>query len=383
MWGEAPRTAVSQLQFDPAVNRTDSHPPDSSAPHLPDEPSFFVSDDAPQSAASPADPWAEVFRSLESSSGHNCQGREGAGARDGFLRALDAAWRPLARHRAEALRAKGTRWHNRRANALGRSLQKRTAECGSTDVVVRCRCEDRRVPVLCGVRFICGRCRERHRKRMEARLVRSLGEQVRGAWDAWHKLGRPALGKPMVLLTTLTVRHSGDPRADMARLTLAWKRWRSWLHSRVGVCAFVRVTEVTPGRDELGHVHQHVVLVAPFFDWKEANRAWVRATEGASNHLDFLKVSSRHAAQYAAKYSSKGIGYVSLFTPELAASSMDALYARRMVTASQGFWIRRDCACKRCGEKRRLVSVPPSRDWVPYWRVPDVVIRIEGGLPDD
>lgn len=267
---------------------------------------------------------------------------------------------------------------------MRRPLQTRVNECGQEGVVVECRCGRRPVPVKCGLRWLCGRCKKRTFARARHRLSKALGARVRASA---RSDGRPGFQRRPVLVT-LTTRHTGDLTSDRERVGESWRKLRQWLHGRARVQAWSKarrqfedteetigqfdyalVWEVTPGRDGLGHVHAHVVALWPRTDWNLLRAEWKRATGDDGAEIDLKRAASRDATEvqsavnYLAKYTSKGV-QVGEFTPELAAQVIDATYGKRLLSTSRGFWLPEPpCACPTCFSSWRVVERPGARRW--------------------
>ena len=233
-------------------------------------------------------------------------------------------------------------WRRSRRIAAAVPKRMRVESCMKRRMTFRCGCRTFCVPVPCGQRWLCDVCKKKFAGRLRARLMRTVKHR-RGKW----------------LLVTMTMRHSGDPTRDAAHLKQSWARLRTWLHSRIGKFDYCCVTEATAGRDAKGHVHLHVLCRWPWLDWSDVHRAWLRASRGESSNIDIRKArgNGRAGAQYIAKYASKGCD-VRDFPPELAAKTFAAMYMRRMVTTSRGFFHPRPSECRSCLEKHELIERP-------------------------
>lgn len=358
--------------------------------------------------------------------GQNCNAGaapdDAGAAKAEWFRQLDAAWAPLARRRAVALRRRaleraavpgvrpigedppagnapprdppsvewrGGLWHMRRAASLGRSLAGRVAGCGAQSLKVRCACGPRDVPVSCGVRLLCPACKRKTYKRLRAKLVRALAARVEASERAWIRDGRPRGRRRAPTLLTLTTRHSGDVAADRETITRAWVRLRAWAHKRIGKFDYAMVWEVTQGEDGAGHVHAHVAALWPWIDFADVHDEWVRATDGRSSNIDIRTTrartgakSAQQAARYLSKYASKGV-QLGDFAPILAAGVLDALWQRRIASTSRGFWLPREACCRACRSRWVIVQRPEAAPRAaPIWRA-QRLWRYVGTRPDD
>lgn len=179
----------------------------------------------------------------------------------------------------------------------------------------------------------------------------------------WRARGSPKGGQPRAVLLTLTVAHSGDVGRDRADLGRGWKRFYDHLRAAVGgAFPFLLTWEVTEGADGLGHVHAHVVMLAPFFDWSEAASAWRRACP-RSTHVNMRSTNAKAAAIYVSKYVTKGV-QVGEMRGALAGHVLASTYGKRKVTTSRHFWRpvsgRGPSCCRRCEAAWRIVERPKS-----------------------
>src|SRR5262249_40933305 len=159
------------------------------------------------------------------------------------------------------------------------------------------------IPERCGIVDRCDKCAKRFYSRVRKRALRAFGH----AWNRRKKSSK------YVILITLTVRHSGDVRADRRAIQAEWPRFRAWLHHRAGAPPYFFAWECTNGEDGKGHVHAHIVTIWPWVDWDDAISEWKNLTRGrGSIHFSTKNPKSkRHysvqdAAHYCAKYATKG-----------------------------------------------------------------------------
>lgn len=228
----------------------------------------------------------------------------------------------------------------------------------------------RGVPMQCGLWRWCSECSVRRRGGWYKRAARGIGRRLREEREAWNRAGRPKGRRPDVTLLTLTVRHSGSVAADRYTIRKGWERLRAWLYQRDGrALPFVLVWELTPGTDELGHVHAHVVAVWPWRDLRELDAEWQRATRGAGTTVDVSGVGKlrrgghapQHAASYAASYVGKG---------GIDANCSDTLHAE---------WLRMHANGARAYTSSRgvLTAIPPESS--PCCRQKEFLVALQRG----
>jgi hypothetical protein len=181
----------------------------------------------------------------------------------------------------------------------------------------------------------------------------------------------------MAVLVTISVRHTGDIGQDRRDLVAGWQRFRKMVGRRIGAFQFIGVHEITPGRDELGHPHAHIVCLWPFIDWSELYELWREACP-QSTRINFkASYSVRGAAKYVAKYTSKGVD-TSDFSPEMRARAVAGTYGTRWLFSSQKMWVPFVPLCPCCKQ-------PITRDIVTKWLASDAgVTSVEDrGRSDD
>lgn len=210
----------------------------------------------------------------------------------------------------------------------------------------------------CRDRHVCATCAKDAGRKTYARSIPAVERMVKQAFREWHARGRFEATRPVVRLLTLTVRHSGDLVHDRKVLEKGWVRHRAWLAKTWNPrktphrtrMRFVRVWECTNGHDGLGHVHFHAVTVAPRYSYKAARAAWIGHTDGASTQYDVTSIpkdNAKQAAQYLAKYVSKGSAGLD---GETAAAWWVASYARRALSTHRGCWLEKEPPhCQECG----------------------------------
>lgn len=178
-------------------------------------------------------------------------------------------------------------------------------------------------------------------------------------------------------LVTLTVRDSGDARADREAIVRAWVRMRAWLQRRVGARPYILAWEVTTGTTGLPHVHAHVVTVWPRIPVRELAAEWVRATGGRAEEqgFDLRTRTVERASRYAAKYATKGVNAQDV-SRETFCAWVRATHAKRAFTTSRHLLTRVDPAGPPCCASDGAVwggsqvrKGPPERESLPTGHV--------------
>src|SRR5262249_33230912 len=129
--------------------------------------------------------------------------------------------------RASSRRSRSSRrWWEARGGKTARPVTDRVAKCEQTSIAVSW-CSDcgeglKHIPERCGIVDRCDKCAKRFYSRVRKRALRAFGH----AWNRRKKSSK------YVILITLTVRHSGDVRADRRAIQAEWPRFRAWLHHR-------------------------------------------------------------------------------------------------------------------------------------------------------
>jgi hypothetical protein len=291
------------------------------------------------------------------------------------MRPRAGALRAQARRHKAAGDLTGADWRKGRALSVMEQRSARVQSCQTTAMTVACKCGPKRVLVGCGQRWLCETCRVRAYRLVRRDSLRSWRVHERAREAQWHAANRPAGGRWGSYFVRLSVRHSGDVAADRATIERGWRRLRSWLCRRLGrdypgyatdkgTCSFPYqlMWEATAGSDGLGHVHAHVIVMWPWLDWADLHTAWVRATNGDSNHIDVQKVRGgvRAVADYAAKYASKGVK-VQTMSGDLAGRVLASFWSKRVVSACRRFWNRGPCRCPECRCTFDITERPESR----------------------
>jgi hypothetical protein len=267
----------------------------------------------------------------------------------------------VARAADRALTQSQNAYAARRAIKIERPYEERLDGCGVRGAPTHCGCRGRKVAwFTCRAHLLCRDCRKSR--------ARQLRPRVWAALDRMHA----AAPREMLVMMTITLRHSGDVGADRRELMLAWKRFRKAYGKRWGAFPFVGTHEITPGTDGAGHPHAHVVCRWPWRDWSEVREMWLRASP-QSERVDFkASKNPKNAARYVSKYATKGV-QTDDFTPELRAFVIAGTYNTRWLFSSRNAWVPFVPCCKACGQRttrdgvvwrdRIGTWVGPSPDW--------------------
>lgn len=189
--------------------------------------------------------------------------------------------------------------------------------------------------------MVCADCALRKARRLYRKLMPAIRLQEARGFAKWHSAGRPAGGRPVLTLMTMTVRSVtlADLGARRKLLSDAWNRFRTWwqekYHRRL---SYAWTAECTDGSKGQGNVHLHVVTMLPFVDYRTLEAAWNRAVGEQGGHVDFQRrrTDAKAAARYVAKYASKGVKFA---TVQTAAAWVQAQHGRRGVSSSRDFWL--------------------------------------------
>jgi len=231
----------------------------------------------------------------------------------------------------------------RRAEALGRPYVAKLAKCSRRGTRVKCGCRGWRGVRLhtCRQHLLCAECQRARARRMGARIRSGLEAAL---------AARPG---EMLVLVTLTLRHSGDVAVDRERLAEGWRRFTRAFWKEYGKFPYVGVWEVTAGSDGHGHVHMHVAVVWPWRDWSDVREMWLASCPWSeritfvARRRDGRPSDAKSAANYLGKYLSKGL-QTDDFSKELRTRVIAGTYNSRWVFSSRRFWILFVPACQRC-----------------------------------
>lgn len=130
---------------------------------------------------------------------------------------------------------------------------------------------------------------------------------------------------------TLTLRHSQTPLADqidrLYRSFSTLRRRESWRENVKGGAGFL---EVKIGRDNLWHVHLHLILEGRWWDQREIASEW-HAVTGDSSIVDVRKITDDgEAAGYVTKYVTKPAHSDVYHSPDRLDEMIVALRGRRL-----------------------------------------------------
>lgn len=264
------------------------------------------------------------------------------------------------------------RYADARARRLDSPYTKRLDGCARSGVNVKCGCKGRRDTrwFTCRQHLVCERCQHERARRLGVRIRKGL-EAAAAA--------NPHL---MVVLITISVRHTGDIAADRKALARGWRRFYKAYHRRWGAFPYVGTHEITPGRDKLGHPHAHIVALWPHRRWgpnapgprdeDDLATLW-RAACPESTRINFeASRSVKGAARYVSKYISKGVQGAE-FAPELRTRVVCGTYGTRWLMSSVGFWVPFVPCCPDCQQPivRVILRDPWRRDAFPVDWCPD------------
>jgi hypothetical protein len=266
-----------------------------------------------------------------------------------------------------------------RARSLRLDPFDRLEHCGKRKTVIKCGCRYVRVPVACGMRWLCPECQRRANRKTFKRLRRAMSMHSKAARAKWSAEGSQKRQERKWSLVTLTTRHSGDLSADRATLIQGWKRFRQWAWGRFGRFAFALIWELTPGDDGRGHLHAHVACLWPWVDYSEVRAEWLRATGGESQRISIVagRKGPGGVAHYLAKYASKGVD-LSEIDAKLGAAVIAANYGQRLVTTSHRFWRPREPHCPTCKKPFVLYKRPRPLSHSAAFAVWDATARGRG-----
>lgn len=231
----------------------------------------------------------------------------------------------------------------RRAAALGRPYVSKLRSCGVKGTRVKCGCKGWRgvKPHTCRQHLLCATCQRARSRR--------LGMRIRAGLEAALS-ARPG---EMLVLITLTLRHSGDVALDRERLSEGWRKFTKAFWKTYGKFPYVGVWEVTPGDDGAGHMHMHVAVVWPWRNWSDVRGMWLDACP-ESERISFVarrrdgrQSDPKSAANYLGKYLSKGL-QTDEFSAELRTRVVAGTYNTRWVFTSRHFWLTFVPTCQRC-----------------------------------
>jgi len=182
---------------------------------------------------------------------------------------VDAGFRPyaklIARRYWRRFERTGSNWHKVRAKTMRLKLGARRDDCqaGNAFLTRTCECGTQAAALPCGLWKICDRCSGQRRAKLRRRYQATLAQwSGRGNWR--------------VYLWTFSVRHSGDVDRDLYNLAgIRETMLRYWFRplakqSQGRKPQHFSVIEWTKGKDGLPHVHCHVPIWCPRFNYSDA-----------------------------------------------------------------------------------------------------------------
>lgn len=269
------------------------------------------------------------------------------------------------------------KWHTRRAASVRRDRHKVVTNCGTKWARLHCGCSAHLRPIPCGQREMCTTCGEHWRRKLLGKLLRATRTLENMTFKARRGFRRKRVGRwAMLSLSVSSVVYDGAGNVVRDRsiaeqreiiVTKAWPRFRTWIQKKTGRSwPYAWVPEVTDGETGYGrHPHLHCIIMLPFIPIEEMADEWVRATDGAAgvqgfdmakprkgnpvDHSDNSQTqlaSAKSAASYICKYATKGLEC----SADTAAEYSKAMFGKRRVSTSQGFWVKdKPLECPCCG----------------------------------
>lgn len=237
-----------------------------------------------------------------------------------------------ARAKKPGLRSGQRDYANARVRTIDRSWNERLRACSTRGCFVKCGCPGMQARMYsCRQHWVCETCLHARTRRNAPRIREALEAQ-------WERAIQGSFRSRLVVKITLTTKHTGDLASDQAMIANGWRGLYKRMHrAGWGKFPYVGVWELTPGRDGLGHVHAHLVVIWPFHDWSQVAEWWREACPGSS-HIDIRAAENvRQAAQYVSKYLTKGVKDQE-FTPEMRADVLAAFYGKKCIFASKKFF---------------------------------------------
>lgn len=276
------------------------------------------------------------------------------------------------RARDPSRNASQLRYAFRRARRLNSPYSARLASCAKAGVVVKCACPGKRSVrwYSCRSHLVCRDCQRGRSKRMRAKIHAALEARIVEA-PRGHQL----------VMMTISVAHTGDIGADRQSMMDGWRAFRKAYHRRWGRFVFVGTHEITPGDDQLGHPHAHVVCIWPVGrpgdgtagDWQLLSEMWREACPESSRVSFSASRSAKNAARYVSKYVSKGVQTID-FSKEMRSRVLAGTYNTRWIFTSRAAWVPFQPCCRDCGEAVHRATfkfhgcsdyqwIPPHPDW--------------------
>lgn len=210
------------------------------------------------------------------------------GARDLCREPSEPWWRWRQRVIAECHRRLESTWHADRAHGQLERF-KRVKTCGTESrgwiACVTCGHHAVELKKTCGNHYLCQGCRDQRKRkyRKRFRLARTAALLAVKAADLHPRFGAedPIAERFLTLTMPRVPEELGGAQTAVEIIRDAWRKfwnrmrgwWKRHLEDRFGeeegarrfaMIRYVRVLEATAGRDNLGHVHIHAWVLAPF-----------------------------------------------------------------------------------------------------------------------
>lgn len=274
-------------------------------------------------------------------------------------------------------------WWQSRERGEGVPDSQRLAECGSNVVRLLNQETGEIIEQIQGCNHpLCAQCAKRRAGKLARKLSNSIA-QLENELRAQEVIEKCRHRRPYMI--TLTVRHCGSVALDIARLALAWTRFRASWHSALGErFAYARFLEIASAKSSGGHAHWHVLAYWPVADWARLQRWWRKAVKRADKKLGVKWQTEHHErnagnlqvakANDAAKaYCTKARKYASKSSIDVSGMEVDAvaqmvakLKTARRVSASAGFWAPKEFfTVWTVLDKADLGAIRPRAGW---WR---------------
>ncbi len=275
-----------------------------------------------------------------------------------------------------------------RADVLGRGLRGRVRGCGERGTEVACDCGKKMSAWRCGKALVCWSCAAYRQWAVVDRIKSAILRQ-----QAMVPGGRTLL---LTLTAAHTVRRLGGrvlTRAEeledlRGRLHDGWRAFTKAVVKRWGATPYVGVWEVTPGNDQRGHLHLHVVVQWSYRSWSEVARLWREACPTSTRisivqSFDDRRTAATRAATYISKYLGKTRGrpndrpLAGQWSPELHARVHAATYQLRWLFAARGHLPPAEGICPGCGQHPHACDAgrawlqSDGLTWPAVWDTPD------------
>ena len=208
------------------------------------------------------------------------------------------------------------------SSGVSQSRISRFRECGSQSYLYRSVFDEKKY------RIKCFKCHDRfctqcafERGRLYARSIEQFIVQGRTRF------------------VTVTLCHSSKPlNEQLTRLYSCYSKLRRRKLWSVSQEASIAFTEITYNLEKQQfHCHLHILSIGSFIDQKKLSEDWKSITKDSFIVDVRIVQSTRKAAQYVAKYASKGISGFTLLNQSRAIEVINALSHRRLIIKSGNF----------------------------------------------